>query len=147
MRYCATRWEQELQKEVKDMKEIFALNENAILVQQSKNRFLKIDSNRLLEQLLQADFHSSLMNELHFSSNAELFVEYCAELVSWRSQNETLKHQNDTLRQNSDDVINKLSNEICQLKHKIDWCQAQSIETELQLCTKIESQKNKCRLP
>ena len=41
LRYCATRWEQELQKEVKDMKEIFALNENAFLVQQSKNRFLK----------------------------------------------------------------------------------------------------------
>ena len=49
LRYCATRWEQEFQKEVKDMQNIFALNENAILVQQRKNRFLKTDSDRLLE--------------------------------------------------------------------------------------------------
>lgn len=39
---------------------------------------------------------------------------------------------------------NKLSNEICLLKQKLDWCQAQSIETELQLRSKNAFLKNKC---
>jgi hypothetical protein len=37
LRHCATRWEQELQKEVKSMINIFKSNENAILVQKQQN--------------------------------------------------------------------------------------------------------------
>jgi hypothetical protein len=44
-----------------------------------------------------------------------------------------LKQENDKMRQNNDDVRKQFSKEICQLKQKLDWCQAQSLETELQL--------------
>lgn len=96
--YCATRWEQELQKEVKDMKNIFALNENAIFVQQRKNQFLKTDSDRLLEKLLTADIHTLIMNDLYYSSNATVFENYCADIDLLKSEAETLKHKYETLR-------------------------------------------------
>jgi hypothetical protein len=133
LRHCATRWEQELQKEVKEMQNIFALNENAILIQQRKNRFLKTDSDRLLEKILTADIYSITMNDLYYSSNATVFENYCADIDLLNKENDTMKQKYETLRQNSDDVKNKLSNEICQLKQRLEWCQAQSLETELQL--------------
>ena len=49
LRHCATRWEQELQKEVKIVINIFNSNENAFLVQKQRNRVLKNDADRLLE--------------------------------------------------------------------------------------------------
>jgi hypothetical protein len=49
LRLCATRWEQELQKEVKTMINVFNSNENAILVHKQRNRILNDDKDRLLE--------------------------------------------------------------------------------------------------
>jgi FtsZ-binding cell division protein ZapB len=103
------------------------------LVQQRKNRFLKTDSDRLLEKILTADIFSLIMNDLYKSSNAMMFDNYCADIDLLNKETETLKHKYETLRQNSDDVRNKLSNENCQLKQRLEWCQAQSLETELQL--------------
>ena len=79
LRHCATRWDQELQKVVKSMINVFTLNENAILVQQRKNKFLKMDSDRLLVKVLTADIFSIIMNDLHKSNNAMMFDNYCAD--------------------------------------------------------------------
>jgi cytochrome c553 len=49
LRLCATRWDQELQNEVKNMINIFNSTENEILVQKQRNRVLKNDADRLLE--------------------------------------------------------------------------------------------------
>jgi hypothetical protein len=68
---------------------------------------------------------------------------------------ESIKNENEKIRKNSDDVKNKLSKEICQLKQRLEWCQAQSLELELQLqsqnvsnscqiCKNNESFKNQC---
>ena len=59
-----------------------------------------------------------------------------------RTQIETLKCENEKILQQSDDVKNKLSNEICQLNQKLQWCQNQSLNFELQLQSQIVS--NKC---
>jgi hypothetical protein len=56
LRQCATRWEQELQKEVKSMINVFNSNENAILVQKQRNKVLKNDVDRLLEKVLMLIF-------------------------------------------------------------------------------------------
>jgi hypothetical protein len=56
LRLCATCWEHELQTEVKTMINVFESNENTILVQKQRNKGLKNDADRLLEQVLNADF-------------------------------------------------------------------------------------------
>jgi hypothetical protein len=138
LRLCATRWEQNLQEEVKTMKNIFDLNENEILVQQSNNKFLKTDSDRLLEQVLTADIFSVIMNDLHKSSKDMMIDNYCADILLLNMEIETLKL---TSSKNSDDVTNNLSNENCQLKQRLDWCQIQSIERELELQKEIADLK------
>jgi FtsZ-binding cell division protein ZapB len=107
------------------------------LVQQRKNRFLKTDSDRLLEKVLEADILSIIMNDLYKSGTSMLVEDHCAFL---NKEIETLKHTYDTLKNNNDDVKNKLSNENCQLKQRFDWCQAQSLERELKLQSKNVSQ-------
>ena len=43
---------------------VFNSNENAILVQKQRNRILKDDADRLLEQALNADILTVIMNDL-----------------------------------------------------------------------------------
>ena len=94
---------------------------------------VKTDSDRLLEKVLEADILSIIMNDLYKSGTSMLVEDHCADNHLLNQEIETLKHKYDTLRKNSDDVKNKLSKENCQLKQRLEWCQAQSLETELQL--------------
>ena len=137
LRHCATRWEQELQIEVKSMQNVFTINEKAILVQQRKNKFLKTDSDRLLEQVLTADIFSVIMNDLHKSSNDMMIDRYCADILLLNMEIETLKL---TSSKNSDDVTNNLSNENFQVKQRLDWCQTQSVARELEIQNKFEKE-------
>jgi chaperonin cofactor prefoldin len=101
---------------------VFNLNENAILVPQQKNRFLKTDSDRLLEKVLEADILSIIMNDLYKSGTSILVEDHCADNDLLNKEIETLKLKYDTLKTKSDDVQNKLSKENCQLKQRLEWC-------------------------
>jgi hypothetical protein len=79
----------------------------------------------------------------------------CVENIELNVEIEKLKHEYDMLRKNNDDVCKQFSNESFQLKKQLDWCQAQSIEMELQLqshnisnscqlCKNLESFKSLC---
>lgn len=133
LRHCATRWEQELQKEVKSMINVFNSNENAILVQKQRNRVLENDADRLLEKVPNADILSVIMNTLYESGNSMLVEYHCADNDLLNTVIETLKQENDKMRKNNDDVKKQFSKEICQLKQRLEWCQVQSLELELQL--------------
>jgi hypothetical protein len=144
LRHCATRWEHELQKEVKTMINVFNSNENAILVQKQSNRILKDDADRLLEQVLNADILSVIMNDLYKSGTSMLMDDLCVDNNLLNVEIEKLKHDNDMLRKNNDDVRKQFSKEIYQLKQRLDWYQAQSIETKLQL--QSQNNSNSCQL-
>ena len=133
LRHCATRWEQELQKEVKTMINVFNSNENAILVQKQRNKILKDDADRLLEQVLNADILSLIMNDLYKSGTSMLMDDLRVDNNLLNVELETLKHDNEMLRKNNDDLTKRFSKKIYQLQQRLDWCQAQSAETELQL--------------
>jgi hypothetical protein len=155
LRLCATRWEQELQKEVKIMINVFNSNENTILVQKQRHKCLKDDADRLLEQVLNADILSVIMNDLYKSGTSMLMDDFCVDNNLLNEEIEKLKQENDMLRKNNDDVRKQFSNENVQLKQRLDWCQAQSIAMELQLqshkisnscqlCKNLESFKSLC---
>jgi hypothetical protein len=155
LRLCATLWEQELQNEVKTMKNVFTSNENAILAQKQRNRILKDDVDRLLEQALEVDIMSVIKDELYKSGTNMLLNNLCVDNNLLDEELKKLKHDNDMLRKNNDDVCKQFSNESFLLKKQLDWCQAQSIEMELQLqshnisnscqlCKNLESFKSLC---
>jgi hypothetical protein len=134
---------------------IFKSNENAILVQKQRNRALRNDADRLLEQVLNADILSVIMNALYESDTSMLVDDHSVDNDLLKTEIETLTQENEMIRQHNDDVQTKLSNEICQLKQRLEWCQAQSIKRELQLqsqnvskscqnCNNNEFFKNQC---
>ena len=91
LRHCATRWEQELQEEVKSMINIFKSNQNGILVQKQRNRALRNDADRLLEQVVNADILSVIMNALYESGTSMLVDDHCDDIELFSKQVETLK--------------------------------------------------------
>jgi cell division protein FtsB len=115
LHHCATRWEQELQKEVKSMINIFNSNENAFLVQKQRNSALENDADQLLEQVLNADIFSVIMNALYESGTFMLVDDHSADNDLLKTEIEALKQENEKMRKNNDDVQNKFSKEICQL--------------------------------
>ena len=133
LRLCATCWEQELQNEVKTMKDVFNSNENTILVQKHRNRILKNDVDRLLEQFREADILSVVNNEISQSGTSTVFDNLMVENNLLKEEIEKLKHANDMLSKNNDDVCTQFSKENLQLKGTLDLCQAKSIEMELKL--------------
>jgi hypothetical protein len=84
LRRCATHWDQELKKEVKSMINIFKLNENAILVQQQRNRALKTDVDRLLEQVLHADIVSVIMNSIYLDGTSKFVDAHSVDNDLWK---------------------------------------------------------------
>ena len=65
LRLCATRWEQELQKEVESMIEVFTATEQTISKQTRENKRLQNEADRLLKFVLNADILSVIMNSLY----------------------------------------------------------------------------------
>ena len=133
LRLCATQWEQELQKEVSSIINIFKANENAFLAQKQRNKVLKNASDRLLEQVLNADIISVIMNALYETGTSMLVDDHCADNDLLKHEVESLKQENERIRKHNDDVQRKFSNEILQLNQKLQWCQTQSLDFELQL--------------
>jgi FtsZ-binding cell division protein ZapB len=95
------------------------------------------------------------MNDLYKSGTSMLMDDLCVDNNLLNEEIEKLKHVNDMLSKNNDDVRKQFSNENFQLKQSLDWCQAQSIEMELQLqshnisnscqlCKNLESFKSLC---
>ena len=82
---------------------------------------------RLLEDVLGADIISVLMNAIYESCNSMLIADHTDDNQMLRQEIEKLKEENAKLDKNNDDVQTKLSNEIFQLKQKLQWCEAQSI--------------------
>jgi hypothetical protein len=155
LRLCATRWEHELQNEVKTMKSVFKLNENEILAQKQRNRILKDDVDRLLEQALEAEIMSVIKDELYQTGTNKLMEKLCVENIELNVDIEKLKHENNMLRMNNGDVCKQFSKESFQLKQTLDLYEAHSIEMELQLqshkisnscqlCKNLESFKSLC---
>ncbi|PWA92696.1 hypothetical protein CTI12_AA075180 [Artemisia annua] len=67
------------------------------------------------------------------SGTSMLVEDHCDDVELLSKQIETLKDENVNLRKHNDDVQNKLSNEISQLNKKLEWCQNQSLDFELEL--------------
>jgi hypothetical protein len=116
LRLCATRWEHELQNEVKTMKNVFKINENEVLAQKQRNKCLKDDVDRLLEQVLNADILSVIMNDLYKSGTTMLMDDLCVDNNLLNEEIEKLKQENYMLRMNNDDVCKQFSKESFQLK-------------------------------
>jgi hypothetical protein len=155
LRLCATRWEHELQKEVKTMINVFESSENTILVQKQRNKGLKNDADRLLEQVLNADILSIIMNDLYKCGTSMLQNDHCVDNNLLKEEIEKLKQENEVLRMNNDDVCKQFSKESLQLRKTLDLYEAQSMSLELQLqshkisnscqlCKNLESFKSLC---
>jgi cytochrome c553 len=155
LRRCATLWEHELQHEVKTMINVFESNANTILVQKQRNKGLKNDADRLLEQVLSADILSVIMNDLYKSGTTMLMDDLCVDNNLLNEEIEILKNENEILRKNNDDVCKQFSNESLQLRKTLDLYEARSMALELQiqshniskscqLCKKLESFKSLC---
>ena len=95
------------------------------------------------------------MNDLYKSGTSMLMDDLCVDNNLLNEEIETLKQENDKLRITNDDVTKQFSKEICLLKQRLEWCQAQSIDMELkfqsqnnsnscQLCKNNESLKSLC---
>lgn len=144
LRLCAARWEYELQKEVKTMINVFESNENTILVQKQRNKCLKNDADRLLEQVLNADILSVIMNDLYKSGTTMLMDDLCVDNNLLNEEIEKLKHENNMLRMKNDDVCKQFSRESVQLRKTLDLYEAKSMAMELQLQSHKIS--NSCQL-
>ena len=84
---------------------VFESNENTILVQKQRNKGLKNDADRLLEQVLSADILSVIMNDLYKSGTSMLKNDHCVDSHLLNEEIEKLKHENEMLRKNNDDVF------------------------------------------
>ena len=64
LRQCATMWEQELQTEVTSMIHTFNATENSISKHKKKNKLLLFETDRLLEDVINRDIMSVIMNSM-----------------------------------------------------------------------------------
>ena len=97
LRLCATHWEQELQKEVKSMMEIFQATENTISKEKRRNKVLQKQSDRLLEFVLNADILSVIMNALYESGTSSLVDDHKTENELLKDEIVKLKYENEDL--------------------------------------------------
>jgi hypothetical protein len=127
----------------------------SFLARKQRNRILKDDVDRLLEQALEAEIMSVIKDELYQTGTNKLMEKLCVENIELNVDIEKLKHENNILRMNNDDVCKQFSKESFQLKQTLDLYEAQSIEMELQLqshkisdscqlCKNLESFKSLC---
>ena len=68
---------------------VFNLNENAILVQQQRNRALKIDVDRLLEQVLHADIVYVIMNSIYVVGTSKFVDSHSVDNDLWKNELES----------------------------------------------------------
>ena len=124
---------------------VFEATENSISKHKKRNKVLQNEADRLLEHVLNADILSMCMNSLYLSGTSMLIDDHNDGTEFLRKQNQTLRCENEQLLKQSDDVKTKFLNDICQLNQKLQWCQKQSLDFELQLQSQNASKEcQKC---